>query len=161
MQIQNEVGMSQVYNLGEAVKNFVEDRQLFVKYTQRDADFSSALTMHTPAKQFEGQLRQIISSFGLDVLSDPALSASAAVLDPHTIQTCHLLVQNFLSQLKQQGETALVQQFIKFVTQNQESSENQHAFAEIHKSLTSILCSILTANGFTTSNSNQVLQGLL
>lgn len=161
MVIQKEIGKLQTYNLGGAVKKFIEDRQLFVKYTHRDADFCSALTTHAAPKQPEGQLSQTISSFGLDVLSDSALVASSALPDPHTIQTCHLLVQNFLNQLKQQGETALVHQFIKSVTQNQESPDNQHAFAEIHKSLTSILGSVLLANGYTSSNTHEVLQGLL
>lgn len=161
MQIQNEIGMLQTYNLGEAVDNFIKDRQLFAKYTQRDADFCSELTLHAPPKHSEGQLHQVISSCGLDVLSDTASGASTASLDPHTIQTCHLLVQNFLNQLKQQGETALVQQFIKYVTQNQESPENQHAFSEIHKSLTSILRSVLVANGLSASYAAQILQGLL
>lgn len=60
---------------------------------------------------------------------DPSLNCG---LDPCTLQTCHIMVNHFLDQLREQGESALVQQF----------KQNQHgdqAINEIAKTVMNIL----------------------
>jgi len=147
MQIQNQIGRLKTHNFDKVLMKLIQNRQVFGRYTQKDVDFSSDLLhggLHGPPSH---QFCQNVSTFGFDFLSESNCSPDDLHLDPYTIQTCHILVQHFLSQLKQQGESTLVQQFVKSVVQHQESPQNSNAFTEIHKSLSSTLNCVLEANG--------------